>query len=39
MSSYDYQKEPPMTTHRIAHAITIGLILGTLFVIAAARML
>jgi len=28
-----------MTTHRIAHAITIGLILGTLFVIAAARML
>jgi len=28
-----------MTTHRIGHAITIGLILGTLFVIAAARML
>ena len=38
MSSYDYHYEPPMP-HRIAHAITIGLILGTLFVIAAARML
>ena len=38
MSSYDYQKEPSMT-HRIGHAVTLGLILGTLFVIAAARML
>ena len=39
MSSYDYQKEPSMTHHRIGHAVTLGLILGTLFVIAAARML
>ena len=38
MSSYVYQKEPAMP-HRIGHAVTLGLILGTLFVIAAARML
>jgi len=28
-----------MTHHRIGHAVTLGLILGTLFVIALARML
>jgi len=28
-----------MTTHRIAHAVTLGLILGLLVCIAAARML
>jgi len=39
MSSYDYQKEPSMTTHRIGHAVTLGLILGLLVCIAAARML
>ena len=38
MSSYDYQKEPSMT-HRIAHAITLGLILGLLVCIALARLL
>ena len=39
MSSYDYQKEPPMTHHRIGHAVTLGLILGLLVCIALARML
>jgi len=38
MSSYDYQKEPPMP-HRIGHAVTLGLILGTLICIALARLL
>ena len=38
MSSYDYQKEPSMT-HRIGYAVTLGLILGTLLCIAAARLL
>jgi len=39
MSSYDYQKEPSMTHHRIGHAVTLGLILGLLVCIALARLL
>jgi len=39
MSSYDYQKEPSMTTHRIPQAVLVGLILGLLVCIALARLL
>ena len=39
MSSHSYQKQSPMTHHRIGHAITLGLILGLLVCIALARLL
>ena len=39
MGSHSYQKEPPVTTHRITQAVFVGIALGTFLCIAAARFL
>ena len=39
MSSYDYQKEPSMTHHRIHQAVVVGVVLGLLVCFALAKLL